>query len=30
MVVRVFPSSGRPYIRTRRDKQIFNNIEVMG
>ena len=26
----VFPSGGRPYIRTRRDKQIFNNLEVMG
>ena len=24
----VFPSGGRPYVRTRRDPELFNNIEV--
>lgn len=26
----VFPASGKPYIRTRRDREIFNNLEVKG
>ncbi len=26
----VFPSTGRPYIRTRRDRELFNNLEVKG
>ena len=26
----VFPSSGKPYIRTRRDRELFNNIEAKG
>lgn len=26
----VFPSTGKPYIRTRRDSEIFNNLEVKG
>jgi hypothetical protein len=26
----VFPSTGKPYIRTRRDREIFNNLEVKG
>lgn len=26
----VFPGSGNPYIRTRRDRELFNNLEVKG
>lgn len=26
----VFPQGGQPYIRTRRDPELFNNIEVFG
>ncbi|MEW6058365.1 MAG: hypothetical protein AB1540_17320 [Bdellovibrionota bacterium] len=26
----VFPSTGKPCIRTRRDRQIFNNLEIKG
>src|SRR5262249_41015941 len=26
----VFPKNGLPYLRTRRDKELFNNLEVRG
>ncbi len=26
----VFPAGGTPYIRTRRDRELFNNLEVKG
>ncbi|MEW6056482.1 MAG: DUF3892 domain-containing protein [Bdellovibrionota bacterium] len=26
----VFPSTGKPYIRTKRDREVFNNLEVKG
>lgn len=26
----VFPGSGKPYIRTRRDRELFNNLEKKG
>lgn len=26
----VFPKSGRPYLRTRRDKELFNNLSTKG
>jgi hypothetical protein len=26
----VFPASGRPYLRTRRDKELFNNLSTKG
>jgi hypothetical protein len=26
----VFPGSGDPYIRTRRDEELFNNLSVLG
>ncbi|MEW6058011.1 MAG: DUF3892 domain-containing protein [Bdellovibrionota bacterium] len=26
----VFPGTGKPYVRTRRDRELFNNLEVKG
>lgn len=26
----VFPANGNAYIRTRRDRELFNNLEVKG